>query len=145
MPLGQLQIRTSTEGTWVDAYEVYGISLDQSALSTLMTPAPNKEYIKNSSRLEDGSRVTKSTPRKNERSVTLSFNLTAKDEEQFMDRYARICDELLAGGYIELKTSFQKNVVYKMYYESCSQFSQFRQSIGKFSLKLNEPNPTDRD
>lgn len=144
MPIGQLHIRTSEDGQWVDAYEVYGMSLDQSGLSTLMTPASNKEYIKNTSRTEHGSRITPSSPKKSERSVTLSFNLTAKDEEQFMSRYAKICEEILDGGYIEMKTSFQKDVVYKMFYESCTQFSQFRQAIGKFSLKLNEPNPKDR-
>lgn len=144
MPIGQLYIRTSKEGAWVDAYKVYGLSLDQTALSALMTPAANKENIKNTSRLEHGSRITPTAPKKAERSVTLAFNLTAKDEEQFMSRYAKICDEILDGGYIEMKTSFQEGVVYKMFYESCTQFSQFRQSLGKFSLKLNEPNPTDR-
>lgn len=145
MPKGQLYIRTSKDGQFVDAYDVYGMSLDQSALSTLMTPVANKEYIKNSSRLEDGSRVVKpSMPKKEERTFTITFNITAKDENEFMSRYAKICDEILAVGYIELKTSFQKNVVYKTYYQSCTQFSQFRQSIGKFSIKLNEPNPSDR-
>ena len=144
MPKGQLYIRTDKQGEWVDAYEKYGISLDQSALSALMTPVANKEYIKNSSRLEHGSRVTPTSTKKQERTFTLSFNITAKDEDEFMTRYAKICDEILSVGYIEIKTSFQQNVIYKTYYESCSQFSQFRQSIGKFSLKLNEPNPADR-
>lgn len=143
MPTGQLHIRTSNDGAWIDAYDAYGMSLDQTALSALMTPAPNKALIENSSRLEHGKRITPSMPRVDSRSLTLSFNITAKDEEQFMQRYAALC-ELLEGGYIEMKTSFQKDVIYKMYYESCSQFSQFRRSIGKFSLKLNEPNPKDR-
>lgn len=144
MPVGQLEIRTSKDGQWVDAYTEYGISLDQSALSALMTPAPNKAYIENSCRTEHGSTITNHMPKKDARSVTLSFNLTAKDETEFMSRYAKICDEVLDGGYIEMRTSFQEGVVYKMYYESCTQFSQFRQLIGKFSLRLNEPNPKDR-
>ena len=144
MPKGQLYIRTSKDGKWEDAYTVYGMSLDQSALSTLMTPAPNKAYIENSNRTRDGKVITNHNPKKDSRDLTLSFNITASDSTQFMQRYAKICDEILAKGYIEMKTEFQEGVVYKMYYSSCTQFSQFRQSIGHFSLKLNEPNPNDR-
>ena len=113
-----------------------------------MTPSPNKAFIENKNRTQHGKVVTRQEPKVDERILTLSFNLTAKDKEQFMERYASLC-ELLEVGYIELKTKYTKHkdgtpVVYKMIYEGCSQFSQFRQSIGKFSLKLNEPNPKDR-
>ena len=143
MPAGQLHIKTR-DIDWKDAYTEWGLSLDQSSLSALMTPAPNKAYIENSSRLEHGKKVINNIPKVDSRSVTLAFNLTAKDENEFLRRYAKICEEILAKGYIELKTEFQEGVVYRMYYESCTQFSQFMRSIGKFSLKLSEPDPTNR-
>ena len=65
-----------------DAYLTWGIFLDETALSTLMTPAPNKEFI--------------------------------------------------------------SNVWYRCIYLSCTQFSQFIREMAKFSLKLNEPDPSDR-
>lgn len=34
-----------------DAYTTWGISMDDTALSALMTPAPNKEFIENKSRM----------------------------------------------------------------------------------------------
>ena len=37
-----------------DAYLTWGIFLDETALSTLMTPAPNKEFISNKYRSKDG-------------------------------------------------------------------------------------------
>lgn len=37
-----------------DAYTTWGISMDDTALSALMTPAPNKEFIENKSRMEHG-------------------------------------------------------------------------------------------
>jgi hypothetical protein len=40
-----------------DAYTTWGISMDTSSLSALMTPPPMKEFIENKSRLENGKRV----------------------------------------------------------------------------------------
>ena len=127
-----------------DAYTTWGISMDTSSLSALMTPAPNKEFIENSSRLEHGKRVISSNPKVDARDITLTINLTAKNEQQFFDRYLSFCSELETG-VLNIKTSFQPNVVYKMIYLSCSQFTQFMRGIASFSLKLNEPNPKDRN
>lgn len=127
-----------------DAYTTWGISMDTSSLSALMTPAPNKEFIENSSRLEHGKRIISSNPKVDARDITLTINLTAKNEQQFFDRYLSFCSELETG-VLNIKTSFQPNVVYKMIYLSCSQFTQFMRGIASFSLKLNEPNPKDRN
>lgn len=127
-----------------DAYTTWGISMDTSSLSALMTPAPNKEFIENSSRLEHGKRVITSSPKVDARDITLTINLTAKNEQQFFDRYLSFCSELETG-VLNIKTSFQPNVVYRMIYLSCSQFTQFMRGIASFSLKLNEPNPKNRN
>ena len=41
-----------------DAYTTWGISMDNNALSELMTPSSNKTFIENESRLEHGKRVS---------------------------------------------------------------------------------------
>ena len=81
-----------------DAYLTWGIFLDETALSTLMTPAPNKEFISNKYRSKDGKSVIKHNPRLDEREITLAFNMTAKDSDTFMANYARFCEEVLAKG-----------------------------------------------
>ena len=126
-----------------DAYITWGISLDDTSLSALMAPAPNKELIENKSRLEHGKRIVTANPKKDERNLTLQINLTAPDKDTFFARYDSFCDELDTG-VLNIKTKHQSNVVYKTIYLSCSQFSQFMQGIGKFVLKLNEPNPNNR-
>lgn len=126
-----------------DAYTTWGISMDDTALSALMTPAPNKDFIENKSRAINGKQVVCSNSKVDERSLTLQINLTAKDEAQFFARYALFCTELETG-VLNIRTKYQPNVAYKTIYLSCSQFSQFMRGIGKFSLKLNEPNPKDR-
>lgn len=126
-----------------DAYTTWGITMDNTALSELMTPPSNKAFIENESRLEHGKRVVPANPRIDARNLTLQINLTATDEAQFFERYESFCEEL-ATGVLEIETKYQPGVVYKTVYQSCSQFSQFMRGIGKFTLKLVEPNPNDR-
>ena len=138
MPKGQLYINDT------DAYLTWGIFLEETALSALMTPAPNKEFISNKYRSKDGKTVIKHNPRLDEREITITFNMTAKDADTFMANYAKFCEEVLAKGELVIRTKFQPNVWYRCIYLSCTQFSQFIQEMAKFSLKLNEPDPSDR-
>lgn len=126
-----------------DAYLSWGISMDDTSLSELMTPPANKAFIENESRLQHGKQVIVANPKLDQRGLTLQINLTAPTEEQFFARYSSFCKEL-ATGVLHIKTKYQPGVVYKTIYLSCGQFSQFMRGIRKFSLKLNEPNPNDR-
>ncbi|WP_294616443.1 hypothetical protein [uncultured Bacteroides sp.] len=126
-----------------DAYLAWGVSMDDTSLSELMTPPANKAVIENESRLQHGKRVVMSGLKLDQRNLTLQINLTAATEAQFFARYNDFCKEL-ATGVLNIKTKYQPDVVYKTIYLSCGQFSQFMRGIGKFSLKLNEPNPDDR-
>lgn len=127
-----------------DAYLTWGIFMDDTALSTLMTPAPCKEFISNKYRSKDGKRVIKHNPRLDEREITIGFNMTAKDEKTFLTNYAKFCEDVLAKGELVIHTSFQPDVWYRCIYLSCTQFSQYIRQLAKFSLKLNEPDPSDR-
>lgn len=127
-----------------DAWTTWGISMDDTSLSSLMTPAPNKALIESKSRLEDGKRVTTDNLKKDERDLTLQINLTARNEDEFFSRYISFCEEL-GKGWLEIRTKYQPTIVYRTVYLSCSQFSQFMRGIAKFSLKLNEPNPNNRN
>ena len=140
MPKGQLYING------VDAFAKWGISLNQDGLSALMTPAPNKEYISNSSRLEHGVRYADipSTAKVDERQVNITFNLIASTEEQFFARYAAFCTEVLESGVLNIRTSFQPAIMYRCIYVSCTQFTQFMRGIAHYSLRLIEPNPKNR-
>lgn len=138
MPKGELFING------VDAYKEWGVSLSDTSLSALMTPSANKAYITNKSRLEDGKRVIVNTPKVDERSVSINIHLTASNAQEFFDRYYSFCQDVLAQGVVDIKTKYQQDVTYHLIYESCTQFSQFMRGIGKFTLKLLEPNPNNR-
>lgn len=137
MLTGQLKINGK------DAYTTWGISMDDTSLSTLMTPPPVKAYIENNDRTEHGKRIMTTSVLVDSRDLTLQINLTAENERQFFERYVLFCDEL-SKGILDIETSFQQGVVYHCLYQSCLQFSQFMRGIGKFVLKLTEPNPNKR-
>lgn len=138
MPTGKLIINGK------DAYKEYGIFMDDTALSTLMTPAPNKEFISNKYRSKNGKRVIIHNPCLDEREITVGFHLSAPDVDTFLAKYEKFCNEVLATGEMVIHTSFQPNVWYRCVYISCTQFSQFMREMASFSLKLNEPDPSDR-
>ena len=138
MPKGELFINNK------DSYDNWGISMDTSSLSALMTPAPNKEFIENKSRLEHGKRVIAASPKVDERNLTLTINLTAKDENEFFEKYDSFCPEL-ATGVLNIRSKYQPDIVYRTIYLSCNQFTQFMRGIAHFSLKIVEPNPMDRN
>lgn len=139
MPKGQLYINGR------DAFDRYGISMDSTALSALMTPTGRKEWVTNEVRDENGTRyLTSQTPKSQARDLSLTFNLIADDEQTFFSRYNLFCSEVLESGLVNIKTSFQPSVMYRCVYESCSQFTQFRRQIASFQLKLKEINPNNR-
>ena len=126
-----------------NAYEEWGILLDTGSLSSLMTPAPLKNHIENKCRLRHGTTVIIKNPRTDERDITLTLQLVARSEDDFFDKYGRFCMELQKGK-LRIRTDYQPDVEYHCIYRSCSQFSQFMRGLAKFSLKINEPDPSDR-
>lgn len=138
MPKGQLDING------YDAFERYGMSMDSAALSALMTPAGNKENLHTVSRVMHGQRVSKNVVRKASRQLTIVFQICAKSEEDFFAKYELFCEEVLDKGFMTITTSFQKKS-YRVEYNACQQFAQYMRGIAKFTLKLTENDPTDRD
>lgn len=128
----------------IDAFERWGLSLDQDALSVLMQPSDLKEYVSNSSRLIDGVQVVPIAPRVSDRTITIMMNLTAQDSIDFMAKYMAFQEAVLYKGSFSLRTKHEPNVEYKLLYQASSSFNQALLSIGKIGLKLIEPNPKDR-
>lgn len=125
-----------------DAWTEWGILMDNTSLATLMTPPGAKDYPSNKSRLEDGTRYLTGNPRQKERDLTIKIQLVASTQSQFYTRYAAFCEEL-AGGTLDITTAYQPSVTYHCIYNSC-QYTQYTGGIAKFSLKLTEPDPSNR-
>lgn len=128
----------------IDAFDRYGINLEDGALSVLMTPSPMKEFIESRSRLKHGKTVIAKSPKYDSREIALPFHLIAKNKTDFFAKYKLFCDEVLSKGKFELKTRFEPDVTYRLVYISCTQFRQFIREMAVFSLKVSEPDPTNR-
>lgn len=124
-----------------NAYSIFGITLDETSLGALMTPPPMKERVSSNSRLEHGVRVvTNDTPYVDSRDLTLQINISASSQSDFLSKYALFCEELKTG-VLDISVL---GTTYHCLYLSCQQFSQFMRGIGKFVLRLQEYNPSNR-
>ena len=139
---GELFIKTSRTGGWYDAYTRWGLSLEDGALSRLMTPPPHKEPVSNKNVMMDGISVVQDQFFADVRSVSLEMHIVAPRKDVFWARYASFCTEVLNEGYIDLVTRYEPTKVYHFLYSDCTQFTEFQETMAKFTLSLNEPNPS---
>lgn len=145
MPAQTTYIRTP-QGAWKDLFTEYGISLDETAVTKLMTPAPNKEVVENKSSLQHGKRVTRETSdtRKEDRNVSLGINFIAASQADFLTKYGKFCTEILDEGFFDIKTAYVPDTIYRLTFIDCPQFQEFDRRMAKFTLNVNEPDPTNR-
>ena len=133
----------TAEGYWIDAYARYGLSIEDGSLAKLITPAPNKEPIKTSNVISHGVSALKgSVGFKNERTLSLAMHIVASTRQDFLDKYALFCQEVIGGdGYFLLKVSSFPNAVHHFLYIDCQQLSQSWMEMAVFTLSLLEPHP----
>lgn len=127
----------------VDAYEAYGISLEETGLSALLTPPPMKSVIETKYRSKGGKSIVNKNPQYDERELTLPIHLVASSQSDFITKYSSFCNNVLKQGKLTVKTKYSTDV-YSCLYLSCTQFSEFNAEYASFSLKLNEYNPSNR-
>lgn len=150
MPRGKLFIKTTAtaqvngnDNGWVDAYDTYGLSLDEQGLSRLMTPAGIKSPVVNKNSQTDGQSIVGALVRE-ARSVSLGMHIVARNQTEFFTKYSNFCSQVLANGYLEIWTAYQPSVVYKFVYLDCQQFDEYNGEMALFTLSLLEPHPEDR-
>ena len=133
-------------GVWIDAFLQWGVSFSENGLSSLSAPAPNKKNVENKSRLQNGKQIIKnpSYVKKDERALNIEMHITAPSKEAFWQRYDGFCTDVLDYGFIEIVNGHIPTKVFRMEYNSCSQYSEYMQQLAKFTLRLTEPDPTNR-
>ena len=139
MPAGELEINL------YDAYEKWGVSLEDGMLSELMAYPSSKEWITNESSLEPGTRYASPVPKVAQREINIVVHITAPNHNVFLQRRDDFFNQVLLQGVVNIRTRWQRTTLYRCRYISCSQFSQIDRRIAKFSLRLVEANPLDRE
>lgn len=142
MRTGELYIdEAGASSPYTDAYTTYGVWLE--SISPFRQFAPLKERTENKSPLRNGKEVDPTPPMVDERDITLTMCIEASSESQFETRLDAF-EAVLRSGPLELRIPTHNSKVYRVNYVSCTQFTEFNGRLGKFILKLNEPNPADR-
>lgn len=139
-------MRTLCKINGTDAYVGWGVIFTATSVSQLMSFAPLKPYITNTGALENGTQVLSVgsfVPKVDERDLTLVFHLRSSNLTQFNQRRDSF-EAVLRAGAFTLWIPQRPNELYRLIYQSCSQFTQFNGRLAKFTLRVKEPDPTNR-
>jgi len=123
----------------------YGITLIRGwreALKKILTP---KDYITNSSRLEDGERITiptKDVIRYKSQNISIQFMLEGSSASDYLDKLDSFQEAI--AGVIKLRVPCLQNRVITLVYSDCSKYGDYGDKKGIFTLKFIEPNPKKR-
>lgn len=144
-------VKAYINGAAEDTEKQWGIILTETSVTALMTLPPLKSYITNESALSHGKQVLTDSgnlPKIDARDLQLVFGLHAKNLAQFLARYRSFCETMKKGAFSLTLHVWDGETFYKetfnLLYISCSQYSEYNGKLGKFTLKLNEPNPANR-
>jgi len=123
----------------------YGITLIRGwreALKKILTP---KDYITNSSRLEDGERITiptKDVIRYQSQNISIQFMLEGSSASDYLDKLDSFQEAI--AGVIKLRVPCLRNIVITLVYSDVSKYGDYGDKKGIFTLKFIEPNPKNR-
>ena len=130
-------------GGWVDAYDAFGMSLEDTGISRILAPAPNKEPVTNKNVVAQGAAVVAGVGLKQDRTISVPFHIVAVSKSDFISKFAALCN-VLDGGSIDIKLGWAPSVIYHFVYIDCPQYTQYDGTMALFSLQLYEPNPQSR-
>lgn len=129
-----------------DAWETWGVNMDDGFLDALDAPLQMKDYIENESRLEHGKRMITSSPKVASRDITLGFTITGTNETDYRTKKKAFETELQKGTFT-LNVPKLGTDVFNLVYtgKSVSYGLSLNRCFGHFSTKVTEPNPMDRE
>lgn len=114
-------------------------------LDAIDAPLPMKDYIENESRLENGKRMITTNAKVDSRDVTLSFTITGTSESDYRTKKKAFQSELQQGAFTVRVPSLETEVYHFVYTgKNISYGLSLDRKFGHFSVKVTEPDPTDR-
>lgn len=128
-----------------DAYTMWGVNMGDGFIEAIYSPLPMKDVIENKSRLQDGKRVIIENRKVDERDLTLTFTLKGASPSDYIAKYKAFLDEITKGEFA-VKVPELGEEVYHLYYLRSQSFGfNIARTFSKISVKLNEPNPANRE
>lgn len=128
-----------------DAFLVWGVNMGDGFIESLYTPLPMKDVIENKSRLQNGKKVIIENRKVDERDLTLTFTLKGDSPSDYTVKYSSFLNEITKGEFT-IKVPALGEDVYHLYYIRSASFGfNTARTFSKISVKLNEPNPGNRE
>ena len=112
-------------------------------LNSLGASVPMKDFIENKSRLEHGKRIIATTPKLDEREITLAFTIEGNSQSDYQTKKIAFFEELYKG-VIDIQIPAISNAIYHLIYlgKSITYAPSVDRTFGKCSIKFCEPNPS---
>ena len=126
-----------------DAWGTYRVAMGEGFIQTLLTPAGNKDFIENESRLENGKRVVFNNPKVASRDLTLTFNIHGDTQKEYMLNYKAFVAVLQQGKVVLCVPDL--DMTFTLVHKRSSSFALDRNRLNsRLSVKFEEPDPTSR-
>lgn len=127
-----------------NAFDEWGVNMGDSFLNTLLTPPPVKEYCENKSRLEDGKRVLLGNKKDDEREISLTFTIQGENQSDYILKYKAFMEEM-SSGLVSINVPVLGSDIYHVYYKNAVSYAMsLDRTFSKITMKVCEPNPTNR-
>ena len=128
-----------------DAWLTWSALLIEDSYDNLELPASPKAYVENDARSQPGKQVLVRNYQPKDRTVQLMFDIACKSKDEYRKKFKSLIAEM-TGKMFEL-TVMPLMTVYKVYLpENCFLSLGLGPGMqsGKLSVRVNEPNPADR-
>lgn len=129
-------------GTDASTHKVF---MGKDFLNKLLAPCEMKSYITNDSALEHGRRYIADSPKMDERSITLTFNIHGDTKKEYLENKDWLLRLFYAGG-VTIRLPSVSNEIYKLLYtgKSISYNQDVLMLNGTITAGFVEYNPSDR-
>lgn len=127
-----------------DAFETWGVNMNEGFLNNLLTPPPAKGYIENKSRLENGKRVLLDNKKDDERDLTLVFTIKGSNQSDYISKFKAFTTEM-STGLVAINVPVIGGEVFRVYYKNSVSFAiSLDRTFSKIAMKVCEPDPSNR-
>ena len=139
-----IRLASEQDSAYVDVYDTYGVSFVKGSYLTLVKKSASKGYVTNDSRLNNGVQMVADSDyaKLSSRQFSVTILMEASTKANFVT-YLENFTAKISNGLIFLKIPSVKRV-FKLVYNDMDIKQEYRGNKATFTLKLTEPDPTDR-
>ena len=139
-----IKLTTENDSSYVDIFDVYGVSFMKDSYINLINTVKQKEYVKNSSRLQHGTQylVSSDYSRMNENQTNVTILLEASNMADYVTKFENFSSKLRSGTICLKIPSWYR--VLKLVCTAIQPKKKYNDKYATFAITFVEPNPNDR-